>query len=106
MSSLLAIFLRLESPKAWPCHIVIKNCAWNYPNILGVFIFEFEYFPYLITTFRIQAYCNTCSIKDKPEDMKQLLKLRIPSKQRLLADKLSCTSNNMLILPFLLSVEN
>jgi hypothetical protein len=56
--------------------------------------------------FRIQEYSNACPIKDKPEDMKQLLKLRVPSKQRLLANKLSCTSNNMLILLFLLSVEN
>jgi hypothetical protein len=58
------------------------------------------------TKFRIQAYGNACTIKDKPEDMKQLLKLRVPSKQRLLANKLSCTSNNMLILPLFLSVEN
>jgi hypothetical protein len=58
------------------------------------------------TKFRIQAHSNACSIKEKPEDMKQLLKLRVPSKQRLLANKLSCTSNNMLILPFFLSVEN
>jgi hypothetical protein len=68
---------------------------------------EFEYFPYSDNQVQ-DSSIQQCmfNYKDKPEDMKQLLKLRVPSKQRLLANKLSCTSNNMLILPFFLSVEN